>query len=88
MDELKMLTVEEVADLLGMRVNHVHDLRKIGVLEPIRTGRCHMFSRASIMEFQELYKGKDVSNVKNAVIEMNEVNEARQKKSLAATSDS
>lgn len=84
MEELRMLTVEEVSELLNMRVDLVRDLRKIGVLEAIKTGQRYMFSKMAIFEFQRDYKGKDVSNVKNAVIAMNEV---MQKKSPVGTSD-
>ena len=70
--------------MLNMRVDLVRDLRKIGVLEAIRTGQSYMFSREAILEFQRDYKGKDVSNVKNAVIAMNEVTK---KKLLAGTSN-
>lgn len=73
MNELKMYTTEEVAEILGMRIEHVRDLRKIGVLEAIRTGKNYMFSKGAILEFQERYKGKDVSNVKAAVQAMYEV---------------
>ncbi len=73
MEELKMFNTEEVSKMLNMRVDLVRDLRKIGVLEAIRTGQSYMFSREAILEFQRDYKGKDVSNVKNAVIAMNEV---------------
>ena len=73
MNELKMFTTEEVAEILGMRPEHVRDLRKIGVLEAIKTGKNYMFSKASLLEFQERYKGKDVSNVKAAVQAMCEI---------------
>lgn len=73
MEELKMFNTEEVSKMLNMRVDLVRDLRKIGVLEAIRTGQSYMFSREAILEFQRDYKGKDVSNVKNAIIAMNEV---------------
>lgn len=84
MEELKMFNTEEVSKMLNMRVDLVRDLRKIGVLEAIRTGQSYMFSREAILEFQRDYKGKDVSNVKNAVIAMNEVTK---KKLLAGTSN-
>lgn len=85
MDDLKMFNTEEVSKMLNMRVDLVRDLRKIGVLEAIRTGQNYMFSREAILEFQRDYKGKDVSNVKNAVIAMNEV---MKKKLLVPASNS
>jgi len=85
MEELKMFNTEEVSKMLNMRVDLVRDLRKIGVLEAIRTGQSYMFSREAILEFQRDYKGKDVSNVKNAVIAMNEV---MKKKLLVPASNS
>ncbi len=85
MEELKMFNTEEVSKMLNMRVDLVRDLRKIGVLEAIRTGQSYMFSREAILEFQRDYKGKDVSNVKNAIIAMNEV---MKKKLLVPASNS
>ena len=63
LNELKMLTQEEVADLLNIHKTQVSMLRQVGVLKSIKTGRNFMFSKEAIKQFQIDYAGCDVSNI-------------------------
>lgn len=62
MNDLKMLTQEELAELLGTTRQHVSVLRAIGIIKAIKIGKCYMFSQAEIKRFEDVYKGLDVSN--------------------------
>ena len=62
MDELKMLTQEEVAELLHANIMTITMLREIGIIPAIKTGRNYMFSKEDVKFFQKEYKGLDVSN--------------------------
>lgn len=62
MQELKMLTQEEVAKLLHTHVTTITTLREVGILVPIKTGRNYMFTQEEIRNFQHKYRGLDVSN--------------------------
>lgn len=67
MEELKMLTQEEVANILNVHVHTVTMLRETGVIKAIKTGKCYMFSKDSIKAFQQNYVGLDVSNREKAI---------------------
>lgn len=67
MDKLRMLTQEEVADILHTHITTVAMLREIGILPATKTGRNFMFTQNTILEFQTKYLGMDVSNKRNAL---------------------
>ena len=73
MRELKMLTQEEVSDLLNTATSNVAMLREVGVLPAIKIGRSFMFPRESVKQFQVDYLGMDVSNRVKAIESMREV---------------
>lgn len=62
MINLKMLTQEEVAELLNVHKDTVVMYREVGLIQAIKTGKCYMFSQDEIRRFQHDYKGYDVSN--------------------------
>lgn len=37
-------------------------LCNVGVLKPIKLGKCYMFSQSMLAKFQQDYEGMDVSN--------------------------
>ena len=73
MRELKMLTQEEVRDLLNTATSNVAMLREVGVLPAIKIGRSFMFPKESVKQFQVDYLGMDVSNRVKAIESMREV---------------
>lgn len=62
MDDLKMLTQEEVAEILHANIMTITMLREIGIIPAIKTGRNYMFAKEDVKSFQKEYKGLDVSN--------------------------
>lgn len=48
MEELKMLTREEVAELLHVHVNTISMLREVGIIDGIKIGKNYMFSQKVI----------------------------------------
>lgn len=68
MEELKMLTREEVAELLHVHVNTISMLREVGIIDGIKIGKNYMFSQKVIRTFQDDYIGLDVSNKNKAMI--------------------
>ena len=68
MEELKMLTREEVAELLHVHVNTISMLREVGIIDCIKIGKNYMFSQKVIRTFQDDYIGLDVSNKNKAMI--------------------
>ncbi|MBP3399505.1 MAG: helix-turn-helix domain-containing protein [Erysipelotrichaceae bacterium] len=73
MRELKMLTQEEVSDLLNTATSNVAMLREVGVLPAIKIGRSFMFPKESVKQFQVDYLGMDVSNRVKALESLHEV---------------
>lgn len=57
-----MLTREEVASCFNVNVDTVSMLCNVGVLKPIKLGKCYMFSQPMLAKFQQDYEGMDVSN--------------------------
>lgn len=51
MEELKMLTREEVANVLHVHVNTVSMLREVGIISGIKIGKNYMFPRSIILAF-------------------------------------
>lgn len=74
MDSLKMLTREEVATDHNNHVDTVTMWVEVGILKPIKTGKCYMFSQDEIKRFQQEYKGLDVSNRVKAIESYKKVN--------------
>ena len=68
MEELKMLTREEVAELLHVHVNTISMLREVGIIDGIKIGKNYMFSQKVIRTFQDDYICLDVSNKNKAMI--------------------
>ena len=71
MCELKMFTVDEVADLTGARRETLAMWREVGILNPIKTGRNYMYSQEEIKRFQIEYAGWDISNKLNCIVAFN-----------------
>ena len=57
-----MLTREEVASCFNVNVDTVSMLCNVGVLKPIKLGKCYMFSQSMLAKFQQDYEGMGVSN--------------------------
>lgn len=60
--DLQMLTQDDVAELLNVHRDTIVMYREVGILQSIKTGKCYMFSQQEIYDFQQKYKGFDVSN--------------------------
>lgn len=73
-EDLKMLTQEDVGELLNISRGQVQMLREIGIIKAIKTGRNYMFSQEEIRRFQENYGGYDVSNRVMAIQSFKDVN--------------
>ena len=78
MEELKMLTREEVAELLHVHVNTISMLREVGIINGIKIGKNYMFSQKAISSFQDDYIGLDVSNKNKAIISKQTVEKRKQ----------
>lgn len=59
---LQMLTGDEVSQLLNVHRNQITMYRETGILKGIKTGKNIMYSQKEIMEFQDKFKGYDISN--------------------------
>ncbi|MCD7894585.1 MAG: helix-turn-helix domain-containing protein [Erysipelotrichaceae bacterium] len=70
---LQMLKMEEVQTLLNCSYESLRNFIEIGMLKPIKTGKCYMFIQSDIAEFQQKYKGYDLSNYQKALLVYNEV---------------
>ena len=70
---LKMLTREEVAELLQINKVSVTMLSEVGVLKPIRLGKRFMYSQEQLQRMQRDYAGMDLSNKFQAIQSMKEV---------------
>lgn len=75
MEELQMLTQEEVASLLHTHVTTITTLRELNIIPVIKTGRNFMFSRREIELFQSKFRWLDVSNRVKAMESMRIVNQ-------------
>lgn len=78
MENLKMLTREEVAEFLHVHVNTVSMLREVGIIDGIKTGKNYMFPQKIIRAFQDDYIGLDVSNKSKAIISKQTVEKRKQ----------
>lgn len=77
MNDLKMLTVEEVTDLLNTSKNTLTMLRETGALKAIKTGKNYMYSQEAVKRFQETFEGCSMDNLVNIKNSLNAVNELR-----------
>lgn len=75
MNDLKMLTVEEVTDLLNTSKNTLTMLRETGALKAIKTGKSYMYSQEAVKRFQEKFEGYSMDNLVNIKNSLNAVNE-------------
>ena len=60
-NELIMLTRDEVSYLLKATPEMVTVWQDLGMLQSIRTGRNYMFSQSEILRFQNDFRGYDIS---------------------------
>lgn len=67
MEELRLYTRKEVAELFHVHVNTVTMLKDSGVLHAIKIGKGYMFTRKSILDFETNYVDLDVSNLTKAL---------------------
>lgn len=74
MDNLKMVSQEELAEILNCSSKNVTFLRGLGIIPAIKTGRNYMFTIKTIKCFFENYEGMDVSNLENAMVSKEIVN--------------
>lgn len=63
----RMLTTKEVQEDLGVSPIHLRHMVELGYLNPIRLGKGFRFSQQEILDFQEKYKGKDLSNLEKLI---------------------
>lgn len=64
LDNLKMLTTDDVAEIFNVHRNQVQMFKDQGILKGIRTGKNIMYSQEEILNFQRRFKGYNISNVK------------------------
>jgi excisionase family DNA binding protein len=74
MSDLKMLTQDELGELLNVHRDSIVMLRETGVIQATKLGKCYMFSQEEIKRFQRDYKGYDVSNKVKALESYKKVN--------------
>lgn len=74
MTDLKMLTQDEVSELINVSRDQVAMFREVGIIRATKTGRSYMFSQAEIKRFQRDYAGLDVSNKVKALESYKKVN--------------
>ena len=75
MNNLQMLTCEQVAEIFHVHKNQVNIWRETGILKGIITGRNIMYSQDEIRRFQARFNGLDISNrihIKEALETLNE----------------
>ena len=73
---LKMLTTEEVAELIGTTRQNVLCMKDVGILKFIKTGASFMFPQKEIEKFQETYLGYDLGNKVKMIAAYREVHDA------------
>lgn len=59
-----LFTVAEVATILGVNENMVHDLRKAGLLKALKLGR-YKVRRDTLENFLAQYDGQDIGEILN-----------------------
>lgn len=73
MNDLQMLTAEEVATLLNTSKVTLITLRETGALKAIKTGRNYMYSQEAVRRFQHDYEGYNMDNLVNITRSVEEV---------------
>lgn len=58
----RMLTSKEVQEDLGVSAVHLRHMVDLGYLKPMKLGKGYRFSQQEILDFQEKFKGMDLSN--------------------------
>ncbi len=57
-----LFTISEVAAILGINVNSVHELRKAGLLKFMKLGR-YKIRKEALQQFLIDYEGQDVDEI-------------------------
>ena len=78
MDTLKMISQEELAEILHCSAKNVTYLRELDIIPAIKTGRNYMFPIKSVQDFFTNYAGMDVSNLPSAMASKDIVNERKE----------
>lgn len=78
MEELKMLTREDVAEILHAHVNTVSMLMQVGIIQSVKVGKNYMFPKSVISSFQTEYLELDCSNRQKAIESKNLVDQRKQ----------
>ena len=65
--QTRMLTSKEVQEDLGVSAIHLRTMIELGFLKPMKLGRGYKFSQKDLLDFQEKYKGKDLSSTEALV---------------------
>ncbi len=63
LDNLKMLTTDEVAEILNVHRNQVQMFKDQGILKGTKTGKNFMYSQEEVLNFQRRFKGYNISNL-------------------------
>lgn len=71
---LKMLSINDVCEILNVSRQQITMLREIGIINAIKTGKNYMFTKEEIQRFQRDYVGYDISNREKALKAYNIVN--------------
>lgn len=60
--EICMYTREQVAELFYTNKDFITTLCELEILRPIKIGKRYMFSYASLVDFEKMFRGQDLSN--------------------------
>ena len=63
LDNLKMLTTDDVAEIFNVHRNQVQMFKDQGILKGTKTGKNFMYSQEEILNFQRRFKGYNISNL-------------------------
>lgn len=77
LEELRMLTTDEVQDLLNVKKETLAMWRELNILCPIRTGRNFMYTQDAIKRFQKKYEGYDLSNRLQATLSIKDIEDKK-----------
>ena len=78
MEDLKMFTREDIAEILHSHVNTVSMLMQTGIIKGVKVGKNYMFPKSVIESFQIDYLGLDCSNRQKAMESKRIVDQRRQ----------
>lgn len=62
MMEDKLITTEEVAEMLHCNRQKVSDLRDYGVLNFVKMGKCYLHKKSEVLNIVDRWNGADFSN--------------------------